>query len=87
MYFSGDTATIFSRVINQGKLGVDKNAVVNFKGKKWENDAGALITDEGNKGEDASGKGGLIRFNGDSGRQQIDGGYNAVTGTGKYSQW
>jgi len=57
--------------------------VVNFKGKKWENAPDALITDEGNKGEDASGTGGLIRFNGkDSGRQQIDGGYNAVTRTG-----
>lgn len=82
VYFAGDTATIFSRVINQGKLGVDKKAVVNFKGKKWENNASALITDEGNKGEDASGKGGVIRFNGDSGRQQIDGGYNAVTRSG-----
>ena len=83
IYFSGDTATIFSNVINHGKLGVDKKAVVNFKGKKWENDPEALITDEGNRGEDASGTGGLIRFNGtDSGRQQIDGGYNAVTRTG-----
>ena len=82
VYFSGDTATIFSNVTNQGKLGVDKKAVVNFKGKKWENDPQALITDEGNKGEDASGTGGLIRFNGDSGRQQIDGGYNAVTRSG-----
>jgi len=83
IYFAGDTATIFSNVTNHGKLGVDKKAVVNFKGKKWENDKDALITDEGNKGEDASGTGGLIRFNGaDSGRQQIDGGYNAVTRTG-----
>ncbi len=82
VYFSGDTATIFSNVVNQGKLGVDKKAVVNFKGKKWENDADALITDEGNLGEDASARGGLVRFNGDSGRQQIDGGYNAVTRTG-----
>lgn len=83
VYFSGDTATIFSNLYNHGKLGVDKKAVVNFKGKKWENDPEALITDEGNHGEDASGVGGLIRFNGtDSGRQQIDGGYNAVTRTG-----
>jgi hypothetical protein len=83
IYFAGDTATIFSNVINAGKLGVDKKAVVNFKGKKWTNDAGALITDEGNKGEDASGVGGVVRFNGpDSGRQQIDGGYNAVTHSG-----
>lgn len=64
IYFSGDTATIFSNVVNQGKLGVDKKAVVNFKGKKWENDKDALITDEGNLGEDASATGGVIRFNG-----------------------
>ena len=83
VYFSGDTATIFSNVVNQGKLGVDKKAVLNFKGKKWTNDADALITDEGNKGEDASGTGGVIRFNGtDSGRQQIDCGYNAATRSG-----
>ncbi|WP_205513627.1 T9SS type A sorting domain-containing protein [Longitalea arenae] len=82
VYFSGDTATIFSNVYNYGKLGVDKKAVVNFKGRKWENDKEAMITDEGNAGEDASGVGGLIRFNGDSGRQQIDGGYNAVTRSG-----
>ncbi|THU32074.1 T9SS type A sorting domain-containing protein [Niastella caeni] len=82
IYFAGDTATIFSNVTNQGKLGIDKKAVVNFKGKKWQNDPDALITDEGNKGEDASGAGGLIRFNSNSGRQQIDGGYNAVTRTG-----
>lgn len=83
IYFSGDTVTIFSNVVNQGKLGIDKKAVVNFKGKKWTNDAGALITDEGNKGEDASGTGGVVRFNGtDSGRQQIDGGYNAATRSG-----
>jgi hypothetical protein len=83
IYFAGDTATIFSNVTNHGKMGVDKKAVVNFKGKKWENAPDALITDEGNKGEDASGTGGLVRFNGaDSGRQQIDGGYNAVTRSG-----
>jgi hypothetical protein len=81
IYFSGDTATIFSTVINQGKLGVDKKAVVNFKGKSWQNDPQSLITDEGNGGEDASGTGGLVRFNG-SGNQQIDGGYNAATKSG-----
>jgi len=83
VYFAGDTATIFSNVVNEGKLGVDKKAVVNFKGKKWTNGTDALITDEGNKGEDASGAGGVIRFNGtNSGRQQLDGGYNAATRSG-----
>jgi hypothetical protein len=83
IFFTGDTATIFSNVVNHGKVGVGKKAVVNFKGKKWQNDAKATITDESNGGEDATGKGGLIRFNGtDSGRQQIDGGYNAATREG-----
>jgi hypothetical protein len=82
IYFSGDTATIFSSVINQGKLGVDKKAVVNFKGRQWQNDGEGIITDEGNQGEDASGTGGIIRFNSTDGRQFIDGGYNAVSKQG-----
>jgi hypothetical protein len=83
IFFNGDTATIFSNVVNHGKVGVGKKAVVNFKGKKWQNSADATITDESNRGEDATGTGGLVRFNGtDSGRQQIDGGYNAATRQG-----
>ena len=82
IFFNGDTATIFSDVKNKGKLGVGKKAVLNFKGKKWENDRDARITDESNSGEGASGVGGTVRFIGDSGRQQIDGGYNAVTKEG-----
>ena len=83
IFFNGDTATIFSNVVNHGKMGVGKKAVVNFKGKKWQNSADAKITDDSNGGEDATGTGGLVRFNGiDSGRQQIDGGYNAVTREG-----
>jgi hypothetical protein len=78
VFFNGDTATIFSNVNNKGKLGVGKKAVVNFKGKKWENDRDARITDESNSGEGTSGVGGSVRFMSDSGRQQIDGGYNAV---------
>jgi hypothetical protein len=83
IFFNGDTATIFSNVVNHGKVGLGKKAVVNFKGKKWQNSADAKITDESNGGEDATGTGGLVRFNGaDSGRQQIDGGYNAATRQG-----
>ncbi len=78
IYFSGDTATIFSNVVNQGKLGVDKKAVVNFKGKKWENDKDARITDESNAGDGTTGVGGTVRFLSDTVRQQIDGGYNAA---------
>ncbi len=79
IFFSGDTSTIFSNVINQGKLGIGKNAFINFTAKNWENDPQSLITDEGNG---TTGTGGWIRFLSDSIRQQINGGYNAATRSG-----
>ena len=82
IFFSGDTATIFSNVLNKGKLGIGKNAFVNFTAKKWENDPLSLITDESNSGNGVSGTGGWIRFLSDSIRQQINGGYNAATRSG-----
>ena len=66
VFFKGDTATIFSNVINQGHLGVGKNAFVNFTGKTWNNDPQSLITDESNSGNGVFGKGGWIRFLSDS---------------------
>lgn len=81
IFFNGDTATIFSNVINMGKMGVGQKAVVNFTGKLWVNDPLAMITDESNNGEGANGIGGLVRFRGDS-VQQLDAGYNAATRTG-----
>ena len=90
IFFKGDTATIFSNVTNQGQLGVGKNAVVNFKGKQWENDAAALITDESNNGNGITGIGGFIRFlTPDTSlpltvnqQQIIIGGYNAASKMG-----
>jgi hypothetical protein len=82
VFFNGDTATIFSNVHNKGKLGVGKKAVVNFKGKKWENAPDARITDETNSGEGTAGVGGTVRFLSDTIRQQIDGGYNAASKSG-----
>lgn len=79
VFFSGDTATIFSNVINNGKLGVDQKAVVNFKGALWENDPAALITDETNS---TSGTGGWIRFMNYTAKQGLISGYNAATQTG-----
>lgn len=79
IYFSGDTATIFSNVINNGKLGVGKNAVVNFKGALWENDPAALITDET---DSTTGTGGWIRFMNNTAPQRLMAGYNAATQTG-----
>jgi len=82
VFFKGDTATIFSNVINQGHLGIGKNAFVNFTGKIWKNDPQSLITDESNSGNGVIGTGGWIRFLSDSFRQQIDGGYNAAIKSG-----
>ncbi|MFI5185929.1 MAG: T9SS type A sorting domain-containing protein [Chitinophagales bacterium] len=82
VFFNGDTATIFSNVINRGNLGVGKNAFVNFTGKTWNNDPQSLITDESSSGNGVIGTGGWIRFLSDSIRQQIDGGYNAAIKAG-----
>ena len=87
VFFAGDTATIFSNVINQGQLGLGKNAVVNFKAGRWENDPLSLITDESNNGDGTTGTGGTVRFLlPDSSfpiRQQLlVGGYNAASRSG-----
>ena len=37
IFFAGDSATMFSNVVNNGNIAVAKSAVVNFKGKNWEN--------------------------------------------------
>lgn len=82
IFFAGDTATIFSSVLNAGNLGLGKNAVVNFKGKHWENDIGSLITDTSNLGNGVNGSGGLLRFNGDMETQSLFGAYNAASRSG-----
>jgi hypothetical protein len=83
IFFNGDSATVFSDVINQGKLGVGKNATINFTGRKWENDNQSMITDESTGGEGTIGIGGLVRFvSNDTVPQILTGGYNAATATG-----
>lgn len=82
IFFVGDTATIFSNVLNTGKFGIGKTAVVNFKGRNWENDPLSLITDSTLAGDGVNGVGGLVRFLLDTAWQQLSGGYNAVTRTG-----
>lgn len=82
VFFTGDSATIFSDVLNKGNLGIGKKAVLNFTGQLWENDPLSLITDEANNGKGVSGSGGLVRFFGTSVRQQLIGGYNAATHKG-----
>ena len=82
VFFSADTSTIFSNVINQGNFGVGKNAVVDFKGKSWRNEGEGQITDDTNGGTGTGGVGGLIRFIAEGMRQQLIGGYNAATKTG-----
>lgn len=79
IYFGGDTATIFSNVINGGKFGVGKTAVVNFSGTSWENHPTALLTDES---DTTTGTGGWVRFLHSTHPQQLTAGYNAATRTG-----
>lgn len=86
VFFAGDTATVFSNVINQGQLGLGKGALLNFKGARWENDAAALVTDESNNGNGTTGIGGTVRFlRPDTSfpqQQLLIGGYNAATRSG-----
>lgn len=79
IYFGGDSSTIFSNVINKGRLGVGRNAVVNFAARQWENDQQASMPDETGG---TNGVGGWVRFLSDSMRQQVIGGYNAASKTG-----
>ena len=82
IFFTGDTSAIFSNVINDGNLGIDKKATINFKADSWQNDAAARITDASSGGTGTTGEGGWVRFMSDSGRQVIRGGYNAATRSG-----
>lgn len=82
VFFSKDTATIFSNVINQGNIGIGKNAVINFKGKVWENDSKAHITNETDPINGTAGQSGILRFIADSFRQKLNGGYNAAIKAG-----
>jgi hypothetical protein len=78
VFFSGDSASIFSNVLNKGKLGLGKKAFVHFKGHQWENDPVSAITDENNQ---TTGSTGVISFS-DTLPQLIIGGYNSVTRSG-----
>lgn len=87
IFFNGNHSTIFSNVINQGQLGIGKNAVLNFTGNKWENNSQSLITDESDNGNGTQGEGGIVRFlsigfYGNQPLQLLTGGYNAATNTG-----
>lgn len=82
IFFNGDSATIFSDVINQGNFGVGKNAIVNFSGTVWNNSPLSFIPDESNAGNGVTGTGGWVRFLSDSIRQQLIGGYNAASKSG-----
>lgn len=82
VFFAGDTATVFSNVLNYGTLGVGKKAVLNFKGQLWQNDQQSIISDETNNGIGVAGQGGLINFSADNIRQKLVGGYNAAIQSG-----
>ncbi len=87
IFFKGDTATIFSDVINYGKVGVGKDAVVNFSGTTWTNASTAAIINETDTVNGYAGKSGLVRFLSTSYRQQLDAGYNAAVKTGAIFQY
>ncbi|HYM94028.1 MAG TPA: T9SS type A sorting domain-containing protein [Chitinophagaceae bacterium] len=82
IFFNGDSATIFSNVINKGRLGVGRNAFLNFSGQTWENSPSSFITDESLGGIGITGVGGWVCFLSDSIRQQLIGGYNTATKSG-----
>lgn len=90
IYFFGNTSTIFSDVLNKGQIGINKGALVNFKGLQWENDPKSQITDESINGLSTIGQGGMIRFlTPDSTlsplidqQQLVIGGYNAAARSG-----
>lgn len=90
IYFSGNTATIFSDVLNKGQMGVGKGALVNFKGQQWENDPLSQITDESINGLSTIGQGGIVRFLTPdttlssllNQQQSVIGGYNAASRSG-----
>src|SRR5258706_9458919 len=82
IFFGGDTATIFSNVINEGNFGIGRKAFLNFSGTIWENDPLSSITDESLFFPALRPVGGWVRFMSPYKMQIIKGGYNAVTKTG-----
>ena len=82
IFFGGDTATIFSNVINDGNFGIGRKAYINFSGTVWENDPLSSITDESLFFPALRPVGGWVRFMSPYKMQIIKGGYNAATKTG-----
>jgi hypothetical protein len=82
IFFGGDTATIFSNVINDGNFGIGRKAFINFSGTIWENDPLSSITDESLFFPALRPVGGWVRFMSPYKRQIIKGGYNAATKIG-----
>lgn len=84
--FSGENFSIYGNMVNGGAFGTGNNTVIHFFGKSWTNGNGASLPDESNNG--FSGRGGVIRFQGNNplygnlGAQQVFGGYSAVSKLG-----
>ena len=81
IFLAGGAITVFSDVTNNGKIGMEENTIINFKGTYWQNSFNSMITDRSHAGEGITGRSGLIRFIGDS-QQLLSGGYNAAIKTG-----
>jgi hypothetical protein len=82
IFFSGDTATIFSNVINEGNFGIGRKAFINFSGTIWENDPLSSITDESLFFPSLRPVGGWVRFISPFKRQIVKGGYNTASKVG-----
>lgn len=81
VYLANDTATLFANITIKGKLGMGKNAVINFNGQHWTNDPEAILSD-GTDQPNTGSNGGTVRFTGTAVQQTINGGHNAATGQG-----
>jgi hypothetical protein len=80
-----DTTSLFSNVLNDGSIGSEKGAVVDFQGTKWENNSGSQMPDESAAGTGITGTGGTFRFllsPYNSGTQYVLGGYNVSVKSG-----
>jgi hypothetical protein len=82
IFFGGDTATIFSNVINDGNFGIGRKAFINFTGNIWENDPQSMISGESYLSPGFTSAAGWVRFHSDSIKQIIKGGYNVATKSG-----
>jgi len=72
--FKGKPVSIYGSIINEGTIGSNPDAELNFFGKSWKNAITAKLIDESEDGY--TGKGGIFRF---SGNNPVNGNLGAQT--------